>query len=67
MLNLRIKNCRGKTMGTLHLKTTKKLLFKKANLTKTQNLLEFIIHSPLYKNQNIKLEREISLTRKVSI
>jgi hypothetical protein len=54
-------------MGTLHLKTTQKILHKKAKLPKTQNLVEFIIHSPFFQNQDIKLKRNISLTRKVSI
>jgi hypothetical protein len=68
MLNLRLqKKCRGNSMDTLQPKTIQMSIQETVGLAKTQNLNEFIKNSPLFQNQDIKLEREISLTREVLI
>ena len=54
-------------MSNLHIKTTQNSIRKTVNPAKTKTLFEFIINSPLYQNQDINLERDISFTRKISI
>ena len=54
-------------MDTLQPKTIQISIQETVGLAKTQNLNEFIKNSPLFQNQDIKLEREISLTREVLI
>jgi hypothetical protein len=54
-------------MDTLQPRTIQMSLHETVDLAKTQNLNEFIKNSPLFQNQDFKLEREISLTREVLI